>query len=254
MKLEKELKAYKNQIEHTVEEKKLRETIQKTKEVFILQEQKYAVSHLEFLINQFHLIRKRWWIFQALLLSMSAVLLPYMESKFYTTRSLGLIGVLFVVLIIPEFWKNKSAGCMQVEAACFFSLRQIYAARMFLFGIVDFGLLTVFCSVMSGKAHFALFELMVDFLFPAMVAACICFGTLYSNTMTSEGPAIIFCLLWSAVWWEVVRNEAVYKLITVPMWCVLFGIAVAVFIGAVYKTLHDCNKIWEVEISGITIS
>ena len=99
---------------------------------------------------------------------------------------LGMIGVLFIVLMIPEFWKNKSCDCMQIEATCLYSLRQIYAARIFLFGIVDLFMISLFCITLRGSVNLALSEIVIQFLFPAVVTACICFGTLCSNSRVNE--------------------------------------------------------------------
>lgn len=50
----------------------------------------------------------------------------------------------FIVMIIPEFWRNKESNSCQIEVTCLFSLRQIYSARIFLIGIVDIVMLTIF--------------------------------------------------------------------------------------------------------------
>ena len=46
-----------------------------------------------------------------LLLWTAATLLPDLLDNRYVIRMLGMIGVLFIVLMIPEFWKNKSCDC-----------------------------------------------------------------------------------------------------------------------------------------------
>ena len=157
-----------------------------------------------------------------------------------------------MVLIIPEFWKNKSCNCMQIEGTCLYSLRQLYTARMIWFSMVDMFILTCFCMTIRGKLGLATVELFVQFLFPLLVAACICFGTLCSTIPANEGTAILFCLLWNAVWCFIILNETVYKAITFPIWCGLFVFFTAFLAGAVYKTVHDCNKYWEVDLGGIT--
>lgn len=252
MELEKELRLYKEQRAVAVKEEKILETTRKSKEMFLLCEQEHSIHYFEFLIAQFRLIRKRWWILQTLMLGLVFIILPNMQDKASVLRILGVIGVLFVVLMIPEFWKNKSYDCMQIEGTCLYSLRQIYTARMIWFGMVDMFILTCFCMTIYGKLGLATVELFVQFLFPMLVAACICFGTLCSKTPANEGTAILFCLLWNAVWCFIILNETVYKAITFPIWCALFGFFVAFLAGAVYKTIHDCNKYWEVDFGGVT--
>ena len=252
MELEKELRMYKEQRAVVAKEEKILETIGKSKELFFLCEQQHPIHYFEFLIVQFRLIRKRWWVLQTLMLGLVFIILPNMQNKTSMIRILGVIGVLFVVLIIPEFWKNKSYDCMQIEGTCLYSLRQIYTARMIWFGVIDMFILTCFCMTIRGKLGFATVELFVQFLFPMLVAACICFGTLCSNIPANEGTAILFCLLWNVVWCFIILNEAVYEAITFPIWCALFVFFIAFLAGAVYKTIYDCNKYWEVDLGGIT--
>ena len=78
------------------------------------------------------------------------------EDDFYIQRSLGVIASLFVILVIPEFWKNCSNKSMEIEAVSYFSLKQVYAARTLLFGIADTLLLTVFCGAATVGLHFEL--------------------------------------------------------------------------------------------------
>ena len=252
MELEKELRMYKEQSAVAAKEEKILETIGKSKELFLVCEQQHPIHYFEFLIAQFRLIRKRWWVLQTLMLGLVFIILSNLQDKNSMIRILGVIGVLFVVLIIPEFWKNKSYDCMQIEGTCLYSLRQIYTARMIWFGVIDMFILTCFCMTIRGKLGFATVELFVQFLFPMLVAACICFGTLCSNIPANEGTAILFCLLWNVVWCFIILNEAVYEAITFPIWCALFVFFIAFLAGAVYKTIYDCNKYWEVDLGGIT--
>ena len=252
MELEKALRMYKDQTTVVAKEEKLLETTRKSKEIFLLCEQQHSIQYFEFFIAQLRLIRKRWWVLQILMLGLVSIILPDIQDKVSLLRILGVIGVLFVVLIIPEFWKNKSYDCMQIEGTCLYSLRQIYTARMIWFSMIDMFILTCFCMTIRGKLGLVTVELFIQFLFPMLVAACICFGTLCSTIPANEGTAILFCLLWNAVWCFIMLNEAVYKAITFPIWCGLFVFFTAFLAGAVYKTIHDCNKYWEVDFGGIT--
>lgn len=252
MELEKELRIYKEKKAASVREEHLLETLRKSKEIFLLCEQEHSICYFDFLLAQFRLIRKRWWVLQTLLLGLISIFLPRIQDKNSMFRILGVIGVLFVVLIIPEFWKNRKYNSMQVEGTCLYSLRQIYTARMVWFGMIDMFLLTCFCMMIRGKSGLAFAELLVQFLFPMLVAACICFGTLCRNTRASEGTAILLCLLWNTVWCLIILNGAVYKAITFPIWCAMFVFFIVLLAGNVYKTIYDCNDYWEVDLSGIT--
>lgn len=43
-------------------------------------------------------------------------------------------------------------------------------------------------------------------------------------------------------------NDFIYTKITFPVWSILFGLASCFLIGAVYKVIHDCNRLcWTME-------
>lgn len=84
---------------------------------------------------------------QAALLIVTFFLMNYLDDSEYLMRTLGTSSVLFIVMIIPEFWRNKESDSLQIEASCLYSLRQIYSARVFLIGVADVFMITLFLLV-----------------------------------------------------------------------------------------------------------
>lgn len=246
MDLEEKLKIYKDTLSVKPQEKKIQETIRTAQNAFFMAEQEKVLSYHEFLWTQLKVIQKRWWILQLLILSALWIALTSIHDEIYTQKSMGVAASLFVILIIPELWKNRSCACMEIEAASYYSLKQVYAARMLLFGITDIFLITAFLGTASTGLHFELSELVVQFLFPLCVTACICFGILCSKYSFSETVAIILCILWSAVWLFIVLNESVYTMITIPIWLSLLGLAVLFLAFTICRILRSCNKYLEV--------
>ena len=232
-------------------EERIQETILKSKNAFFKAEQERVLSYHEFLWTQLQVIQKRWWILQFLILAALWIALGSIQDEIYIKRSMGVVASLFVILIIPELWKNKSCGCIEIEASSYYSLKQVYAARMLLFGITDIFLVTLFLGTVSTGLHFELSELAVQFLFPLCVTACICFGILCCRYSFSEAVAMILCVIWSAVWLFVVLNENVYAIITAPIWVTLLGIAILFLIFTVCRILKNCNKYLEVSLDEI---
>ena len=245
MNLEKVMERYRRETEITVDENDIQDIVCKSKEAFYQKEQERMLSYRGFLQTQFRVIQKRWWLLQLFLLVMAELVFSAMQEEYYIRRGLGVVGVLFIVLVIPELWKSKSYRCMEIEASAFYSLRPIYAARIFLFGMADVLMLTVFCGMLQKSLYFTMMELMVQFLFPVAVTACICFGTLCSRHSLSEVTSIVFCLLWSAVWWMITATEEIYTVVVQPVWGCLFGSVILFLAIMVYKTVHDCNRCWE---------
>lgn len=232
-------------------EEKIQETIRKSKDAFFMSEQIKMLSYREFLWIQLHVIQKRWWILQVLILAALWIALNFVCDEIHIKRIMGVTAPLFVILIIPELWKNRSCRCMEVEAASCYSLKQVYAARMTLFGITDVFSITLFLGTASVGLHFELFQLIVQFLFPLCVTACICFGILCSKHSFSETVAIVLCVIWSAVWSFVVLNESIYTMITAPVWFVLLAAAILFLVFTVYGILKNCNKYLEVSLDEI---
>ena len=200
----------------------------------------------EFLWMQLRAMQKRWWLLQFLLLTMLWLILSSVQEELYITRSMGVAAPLFVILIIPELWKNRTYGCMEIEAVTYYSLRQVYAARMLLFGITDVFLLTIFCGTASVGLHYDLSHLLVQFLFPLAVTACICFGILCSRRCLSETTAIFLCIIWSAGWLFIVLNNEVYKRVAIPVWGALLCGMILFLVFAVCRVIHTGNQYLEV--------
>lgn len=253
MNLNEQLINYKEKRTIAVQEEKLLETIRKSKEAFYTSEQETMLSYPAFLWVQFKVIQKRWWVFQFLLLFALELVLMYSNGNVYVQRSTGVIASLFVILMIPEFWKNRSCGCMEVEAVSYYSLRQIYAARMLLFGMADSLLLTCFCGAAIFGLNLALPKLIIQFLFPLTMTACICFGTLCSSFHFSAATAVFLCVLWSSIWLLIILNDTIYEAITFPIGLFLFGLAFVFLSFALRRTLKCCNKYWEVSFNGIEV-
>ena len=245
MNLEDRLENYKEQSRINIREEHVLDTIRKSQEIFYAKEQEQLLTYWEFLWTQFRLVKKKWWICQLFLLFFVYMLLPESEDPYFFRSGMGIAGVLFVILIIPELWKNKSYQCMEIEGTAYYSLRQIYAARILLFGMMDLLMLTVFSMAAHECMHITIEEYIVQFLLPMAGAACICFGLLWSRYAVSEGVSIVLCVVWGAVWWRVTANEVIYQSIQMQVWFALL-MAAAVFIAAaVYKTMNQWNLCWE---------
>lgn len=254
MNLEEALRRYQRATEARPEEGELQRAVQRAKKAFYRAEEHRRLSYREFLWIQFKVIQKRWWLLQFLLLCGLGAALPYANyGACYFQRGLGVAASLFVILLIPELWKNRSCRCMEVEGAAYYSLRQIYAARMVLFGGVDLLLLTAFCGAATAGFGFDPVSLMIQFLLPMLVTACVCFGTLCSEYSFHETTAVALCLLWSALWSAIVLNEKVYAAISLPVWMGLAAAALTALCFSACRAVRQCNQIWEVALHGIGV-
>lgn len=251
MNLNQELKRYKEKKRVQPKQTHVASTIEAAKESFFAEEERNILSYASFLYLQFRLTQKRWWLLQAMVLAVLWVILPLQDPFVYGPRSMGVAGTLFVIFVIPELWKNRSSRSMEIEAAAYYSLRQIYAARMLLFGVVDILLLTLFSGAAFIFLGIAFADLIAQFLFPMTVTACICFGVLCGKRCLNEAASVGLCVIWSGLWWFILLNEAIYATLMVPVWYVILAMAL-LFLGfAVRRAIRLCDELWEVNGYGI---
>ena len=89
MDLEKMLKEYRESIKAVPREERIAQTVRLSGEAFFQREQERMLSYAEFLRTQFLVLKKRWWVYQCLLLMTAGLLLGNMQEEYYMRRSVG---------------------------------------------------------------------------------------------------------------------------------------------------------------------
>ena len=224
-----------------VSEEKVIQTIAVSKAAFLSGEVEQRVSPGEFLIMQSRLIQKRWWFLQGLLLAFVCLFLCHIETDYLVRRALGLAGPLFMILILPELWKNRNFDAMEVECTTYYTIRSIYVARLTLFAGVDLLFLSAFFAAASAIAKITLWEMLIQFVLPFNVTCCICFRMLYAKRIRSEALAMLLCILWTGIWAILIMSNSVYSAISVPMW---IAALVASVLGMCYALCQGKEK-WQ---------
>lgn len=224
----------------------LRKVVLCSKAAFYEGEAGDVLTGAEFLFQQAGYIRQRFWVLQGIVLAVLWIFLRYVAAGgLYTQRMMGIAAPLFGVLLLPELWKNRTANAMEVEGTAYYSLRQIYAARMFLFALVDVLMLTVFFLAAVGGGRIVLEEIMIQFFLPLTVTCCICFRSLSVRRAGTEVFAMFLCLLWSVVWLQFLLLENLYEKVAVPVWYGILAAAVFYLVCCVRRGLGNCREIWE---------
>lgn len=244
---ERKLKAYGKDAAIKPEEEQLKKTLLAAKKAFLDGLEAENAGFGEFLYQQSKFIKKRWWLLQALVLLLSWLTLKETESSDILQRCFGVAAPLFGMLMIPELWKNRDSRSMEIEGAAFYSLRQVYCARMLLFSLVDALLLGAFAAVSLCYVKIGAQEMLIQFFLPLTVTCCICFGTLCSKARPSEFTAVFFAVLWSAVWVLILLQEEVYRAVSVPAWNTVCALALLYLAWAVRKALQECENCWEAD-------
>ena len=227
-----------------VNEDNLSKTIQKSKEAFWKAEAARSLTWFEFIYQQSFYIRKIWWILQAGILLFLWALLCMADSDYETRRCIGILAPLFVILILPELWKNETSHSQEVECTALYSLRKIVAARMILFGMVDLLLLTAFLSVSLVFLGFSAMQMIIQFLLPLLVTCCICLRT-FGSRIGGIIPSLASCLIWSAVWTLILMRDEIYCVITAPIWMTALVVTVLYLCYCVMRVWRDMEPAYQ---------
>lgn len=250
MTLEEKLNVYsKTQEPIPAEEEAIQRTIRAAKSAWYRGEQENCLSGLDFLIRQAGYIRKRCWLLQAAVLLMLWLFLFMNGSALYTQRVMGILAPVFIILLVPELWKSQNHASMEIEAASYFSIRKIYAARMLLFAAADVLMLSLFFLAASFSLKLTLGTVIVQFFLPMNVTCCICFGCLCSCRADSGSQAVVMSLIWIALWTLIVLDKNVYRLITAPVWGGAVLLSVLFLICIIHRIWKNCGNYWEVNMT-----
>ncbi len=236
--IEERLRTYGKSAVCRPDESKIKDTIVISRKSFYEGAEQSEPHYFAFLYEQMGYIRKRWWLLQFLVLFLTGWSVHDLESGFYMQRILGIEAALFVIMVIPEMWKSRSSYSLEVEGAAYYSLRQIYAARMLLFAFVDGLLLASFTGILSLTSSVDMMEIVIHFFLPMIVTCCICFRTFGSRYAASEYTACFFVMLWSAVWFFIVLNDRVYGAVSRPVWIGVLSAAVLYLTYAVRRVMR----------------
>ncbi len=175
------------------------------------------------------------------------------DSTEYMGRIMGILASAFAILIIPEIWKNRKCSTVEIESASFYSLRQICAARILLFAIVDLMMVVVFFMVTFNTIPVPVYNMVINFMIPFNVSSCICFRLLYSKWMESEYIAVFISMVWIVVWSAIVTHNSVYQIIAEPVWVGLVILSSGYLVFLIQKSQLIGGNVWRDDIDGINV-
>lgn len=227
-----------------VDDKALDRVIQKSKEAFWIGESERYISWPEFLYQQMFYIKKIWWLLQAGLMALLWLLLKFIVSGMYVERCMGITAPVFIIMILPELWKNDTSQSLEIEGAALFPLRKIVAARMILFGMVDSCLLTIFIVLGITSTNVSALEMLIQFVLPMVVTTCICLRLFSGRYCRGVFPAVTASLFWLTVWTLIVLRDDIYSMISMPVWIGTLILTLFYLCYCVYRILRDTEQIY----------
>ena len=210
-KIEEILYAYAEKNETAVDEEKIRETVQKVQGSVFLQVKRRGrlLYGIHFPAEQ---IYKKDMVAASAYRSCCTLCMPVHvpEANIRCSAPWERQAPLLVIMIVPELWKNRGSMSMEIEGSAYYSLRQVYSARLTVFAFADGILLTLFSVFAFATTRIEAEEMMVQFMLPMIVTCCICLRMLCSRFVSSEYMAVFLSLLWTGFWLVVVIDRGIY--------------------------------------------
>lgn len=216
-------------------EEKIRQTVAASMGSFLEAQTRESMNIWEFLYCQSRYVKKHWWLLQALLLLWLYSHIRTYQDPVLIRRTLGVGAPLFIILVIPELWKNQSSNAMDIESATMYTLQQLYSARLTLFAGVDLLLLSVFCLGTTVSLSLTFWDLLTQFVLPVNMTCCICLTCLYTPRGVQQAFSLALCLAFAGIWREIVSNETLYQAITIPTWAGLLVLSLGYMVYCVLR-------------------
>lgn len=230
-----------NRIRVNAREPEIKKLAAEAKKAFLKRESTRVLPYRSFLFSQFLMIKKYWWGVQFLIMCAAWYIMATGDAAAVIRREVGVLSVLFVVSIIPELWRNLNDKCMEIEIASYFSLKNIYAARLLLFGMVDLAVVSVFACSAYLMLDVTLTDIIFQFLIPMTVTAGICFLILCGNRR-GMGRSVVSCLVMCVFWYKICGSDAVYTKVAPAAWIGIFAMACVFLTYTGIRLLKNCNR------------
>ena len=222
------------------QEEHVQQTIEKSIEAFWNHEKEEKPSIFEFLYFQYLFIRKRWWALQFMCLIILWTLLNLGFSQAIERKAIAVIIPIFTLLILPELWKSRKNNMEDIENSSVHTIRDIYLARLILFGAIDlFGLTTLWLFTFPQGIENMIFELLIPFN-----GICILMlGCLAFYPGREPYLPISLCLLFTIGWLLIISNENLYRSLSYPLWLLLFLFSCILLIFMVCHLIQKCKEV-----------
>lgn len=196
--------------------------------------QQKRISYMEFINSQSKYLDKRWWLIQLLLVTLTSFLLKDSYDILYMKKVLTIGAPLFVILILPEIWKNKNSNSLVIESSTYYSIRDIYFARILWYITIDLFFITLFyffCNITFK-------EFIINFMVPVNICGSICFLCVTNNKYKYE-HVILFFIIWTVIWLKLIEDLKIYYIFIKPFWIFYFIFSIIFLLFSISKVLQS---------------
>ncbi|MGN0273403.1 MAG: hypothetical protein ACI4DT_01275 [Chordicoccus sp.] len=216
---------------------KLQELADLSVETFYREEKKKPLPRKAFVLYQFRLMKKGWMILQAVLLIGIYVLLHFLGDLDACYRLVAVLSTLLIIFFVPELWREKREHSIDLINSCYYSIEELYAAKLLIAGLYDLLILSVFFIVTLTTSHVTVYRMILHFLLPMLVTACICLVCL-SAGISNYYITLSVCIAFSGLWYAVTSFPFLYRPISTAAWVVFLILSVVLLAVQIRRIVH----------------
>ncbi len=125
------------------------------------------MSYFEFILSQICYIRKRIWVFSAVLLLIAlgaACVIP--KDQMYAVWIVSAFIPFWALLTATEISRSDIFGMSEIEAGCRFSMPQLTGARMIILGVCDLTVIPIIAVILGVSSPFGIIKTALYILTP----------------------------------------------------------------------------------------
>lgn len=167
-----------------------KQKIIKVGEQELIQNQLCRHSLLELIRSSIQFTRLHTWFIQFALLILTTFLITNVinnESFLFVIQSLTVIVIFSVIFLIDELLRSFTSGMWELEQTLKYDLRQHTIIKLFIFGMIDFLLISCLAFISQGVLEISFWKIILYLLVPFNIICIVLFSlfTIWRNTFSS---------------------------------------------------------------------
>ncbi|MCM3757079.1 hypothetical protein M3197_06200 [Sporosarcina aquimarina] len=156
----------------------------------LIQTQLCRHSLLDLIRSSIQFTRLHTWFIQFALLILTTFLITNVinnESFLFVIQSLTVIVIFSVIFLIDELLRSFTSGMWELEQTLKYDLRQHTIIKLFIFGMVDFLLISCLAFISQGVLEISFWKIILYLLVPFNIICIVLFSlfTIWRNTFSS---------------------------------------------------------------------
>ena len=208
-----------------------------------------SLPYWQFILSQFHFIRKKVWAAQIFALLACGLALFYLPEGTKTIAILSAATPLIMLTNVFELSRSYTYRTAEIELSTQYSLKQVMIARLTVLGMVDVLCLTILLILSGIQLPTEIYAVILYIVVPFLAT---CFGCLLILNRVKSKECNYYCValglcITVAIGVATVQYPKMYEHAAIGVWAMVF---VVTFIGM----LHEVNRMLKNCVQGLDMA